>query len=221
MDIRKLLLVDDSKSARLIMSRILTKHGLEVETAESGEDSFEVVESFNPDVIFMDYQMPGLNGIETMEKIHQTSEYADVPVVICTGNDADGFMDEATSKGAVTVISKPLTTEAVDNVFSNIKENHLPKASAAPASDGLLTHAQVQQMIDEAVANALHEYQHKVQEIAHQEAIVAANRVKKSLVESITAHIKQQQSHLIANIKTLLGKQKQETKSMIKSALGK
>jgi len=216
MNMRKLLLVDDSKSARLIISRLLTKHGLEVETAESGEDSFEAVESFNPDVIFMDYQMPGLNGIETMQKIHQEPQFKSIPVVICTGNDANSYMDEAKEKGAVTVISKPLTSDVVKNVLASITRQS-PVSKTQQLEN--LSASQVQKMIDTAVAKALQNYQTQVQKIAQKEANIAAQAVKKTIVESILAHIKQQQAGLINSIKTLLAKQRNETISMIKNAM--
>ena len=59
MTLKRALIVDDSKSARVVLSRLLEKHDLAVETRDSAEAALEYLEQNRPDVIFMDHVMPG------------------------------------------------------------------------------------------------------------------------------------------------------------------
>jgi CheY-like chemotaxis protein len=68
---KRALIVDDSKSARLFLSRILVQHAIEVETVESAEAAIEYLVDHRPDVVFMDHQMAGMDGLQASLKIIQ------------------------------------------------------------------------------------------------------------------------------------------------------
>ncbi|UCE77836.1 MAG: response regulator, partial [Gammaproteobacteria bacterium] len=59
---KRALVVDDSKSARLVLRRMLEKHGIAVETVESARAALDFLGNQRPDVIFMDHMMPGMDG---------------------------------------------------------------------------------------------------------------------------------------------------------------
>ena len=60
------LVVDDSKSARVILSRMLEKYDIEVDMAESAEQAIEYLKGNRPDAIFMDHLMPGMDGLQAV-----------------------------------------------------------------------------------------------------------------------------------------------------------
>ncbi len=60
---KRALVVDDSKSARVILSRMLEKYDIEVDMAESAEQAIEYLQHDRPDAIFMDHLMPGMDGL--------------------------------------------------------------------------------------------------------------------------------------------------------------
>ena len=74
------LIVDDSKSARVLLKRILETHDLDVDTAESAEDALDYLIRSRPDVIFMDHLMPGMDGFEAVSAIKKNPETATIPM---------------------------------------------------------------------------------------------------------------------------------------------
>src|SRR5713226_7605329 len=66
---KRALVVDDSKSARVILSRMLEKYDIEVDMAESAEQAIEYLKSNRPDAIFMDHLMPGMDGLQAVQAI--------------------------------------------------------------------------------------------------------------------------------------------------------
>jgi CheY-like chemotaxis protein len=237
------LLVDDSKSARIIISRLLQKHGLEVLTAETGEAALEIIKDNTPDVIFMDYMMPGLNGIETMKKVHANPATAHVPVVICTGNEGDSYFEEAVSEGASSLLSKPPSDEGIQKALSDTKKVLAERkagggeaaAASAPAAAGGGDAA-----IEAAKAELRAEFDKKIvalrKELAGGQGGGAApadldkrfkqlhmeiERSKKQVFDALVQRMQQQQAKLIESIKGLLAKQRSDTLAMIKKAMGK
>ncbi len=69
--------VDDSKSARVVLKRMLEAHELDVDTAESAESTLDYLKAHRPDVIFMDHLMPGTDGFEARDRDQEQSGYFD------------------------------------------------------------------------------------------------------------------------------------------------
>ena len=106
---QKVLVVDDEQKIRLILTQILKDEGFAVQDASSGESAIEVVDSFRPDLILMDQNMPGMNGIETMEKIK--SKHSEITVIILTAFGSIPLAVEAIKKGAYDYLSKPFDND--------------------------------------------------------------------------------------------------------------
>lgn len=107
--IAKILVVDDEQKICLILSQILSEEGYTVQTAGSGEAAIEIFESFRPDLILMDQNMPGLNGIDTMVKIQ--SRHPEITVIILTAYGSIPLAVEAIKKGAYDYLSKPFDND--------------------------------------------------------------------------------------------------------------
>ena len=69
MAIKQALIVDDSKSARVVLKRMLEELDLVVNTVESATDAIDYLKRYQPDVIFMDHMMPGMDGFEAVRHI--------------------------------------------------------------------------------------------------------------------------------------------------------
>ena len=158
MTMRKILLVDDSKSARYAMRTMLQKHNCEVDPVESGEIALEKIKESTPDAIFMDHLMPGMSGFDALDLIKSNPKTAHIPVVMCTSNYEDVYQKQAREKGALGILPKPGTPESVAAVLAEIDAANAAKAksgTAAPAatSAGGATHsnlkAEIQPLLDQ------------------------------------------------------------------------
>jgi len=112
------LVVDDSKSARLILRRMLEKHDILVETVESAADALDFLTSHRPDVIFMDHMMPGMDGFEAVKAIKDNPDTATIPVMMYTSKGGDLYLGQARALGAVGVLPK---TVAPAELFESLK----------------------------------------------------------------------------------------------------
>ncbi|MDE1460857.1 response regulator [Spartinivicinus poritis] len=135
MAISSALVVDDSKSARYSLRKMLEKMDVSVAFAESGEQALESLGDSQPDVIFMDHMMPGMDGLEATQAIKNNPEWAGIPVVMCTSKDGDEYAAEAKSYGAVGVLPKPATLKQIAEILDSLEQlvALMPEPSAAEA----------------------------------------------------------------------------------------
>jgi CheY-like chemotaxis protein len=114
------LVVDDSPSARLVLSRILETAGVRVFQSASATEALRFLRNRIPDLIFMDHTMPGMNGLEAIQAIHSDPRTASVPVVMYTAQNDENYLREAMATGAVDLISKPASKERIFAVLDNL-----------------------------------------------------------------------------------------------------
>lgn len=100
------LVVDDSRSARVALQRLLEKHGMEVSFAESGEEAIDFLKHQEVDVIFMDHSMPGMDGFEAVSAIKAEPRTAMIPVMMYTAKEGEVYVGQARALGAVGVLPK-------------------------------------------------------------------------------------------------------------------
>ncbi len=100
-----ILIVDDEKAARFGMKLALEKDGYKVVEASDGIDAFDVIKTKNPSLIFLDINMPKINGIQALEEIKQME--SPPMIVIVTAYGSERVAVEAMKKGAYDYIAKP------------------------------------------------------------------------------------------------------------------
>lgn len=121
MPVKTTLVVDDSKSARIMLSRMLQKVGLEVEMLESGEAAVEyMTTNSHPDVIFMDHMMPGMDGVEACQAI---SAKHSVPIFMYTSKEGPEYEAEATAAGAAGLLGKPAELSRLTAIIAELNES--------------------------------------------------------------------------------------------------
>jgi len=104
-----ILVVDDEARIRSIFARILEVEGYQVFKAENGERAIASVDSIRPAIILMDQNMPGLNGIEAMKRIHE--KYPDTVIIIVTAYGEISLAVNAVKDGAYDYIEKPVDND--------------------------------------------------------------------------------------------------------------
>jgi CheY-like chemotaxis protein len=114
---KRALIVDDSRSARVILSRMLEQHGLAVDTAESAEQALEYLRQNRPDVIFMDHLMPGMDGFQAVQAIKGDPQTATIPLMMYTSQEGELYVSQARALGAVGVLPKTVRPVDVSRVL--------------------------------------------------------------------------------------------------------
>jgi twitching motility two-component system response regulator PilH len=111
MAIKKILLVDDSKTELHFLSELLGKRGYSVRTAENGEDAMRRLGEDKPDLILMDVVMPGQNGFQLTRAITRDPRFADVPVIMCTSKNQETDKVWGMRQGARDYVVKPVDAD--------------------------------------------------------------------------------------------------------------
>jgi len=122
----KILVVDDVDINQFVMKEILSYYGLEIDLASSGEEAIEKVKANNYDLVFMDYLMPGMDGLETVKEIRKFADdskildgekYKNLPIVALTANMVSGVKELLLSNGCSDFISKPVDFQEINGIL--------------------------------------------------------------------------------------------------------
>ena len=108
---KKILLVDDSKTALMIEKMLLGKASYDVITASDGHEGVQKALSERPDLILMDVVMPGLNGFQATRAISRDPSTRAVPIILCTSKSQETDKIWGLRQGARDYIVKPVKRE--------------------------------------------------------------------------------------------------------------
>ena len=111
MTIKKILLVDDSRTELHFLSDLLGKRGYAIRTAENGEEAMRRLAEDKPDLILMDVVMPGQNGFQLTRAITRDPRYIDLPVIMCTSKNQETDKVWGMRQGARDYIVKPVDAD--------------------------------------------------------------------------------------------------------------
>lgn len=110
----KVLLVDDSGSMRHFSKRILNGLGItDIKEAGDGLEALKAVAAEKPDMIFMDWNMPNLSGIETLKKLKADPATQPIPVIMVTSESEKTNIIEAVKSGAANYVVKPFNADTI------------------------------------------------------------------------------------------------------------
>ena len=107
----RLLVIDDDFEVRKSLRMILEYDGYEVSEAATGEEGVKLIEREAPDLVFLDIKMPGMDGLEVLQKVRHLVEA--MPVVVISGHGDISTAVEATRLGAFDFIGKPLERDRI------------------------------------------------------------------------------------------------------------
>ena len=113
----KALLVDDQKVNNLILKSILTKMSIEAECVDDGLEAVKICNDNQYDIIFMDIDMPGMDGITATQEIRSKSSFKKVPIVAVTCHDEEEFVQRAHAAGMNEYLVKPISYEKIKTVL--------------------------------------------------------------------------------------------------------
>jgi CheY-like chemotaxis protein len=114
---KRALVVDDSNAARTLLSRMLERYEIEVDSAESAEQALEYLGHHRPDVIFMDHMMPGMDGLQAVQTIKNNPRTATIPILMYTSQEGELYVGQARALGALGVLPKQIKPADVSKVL--------------------------------------------------------------------------------------------------------
>jgi len=132
----KVLVVDDTESARRTLRAHLSRPGYEVLEASSGVEALSLLETNIPDVVLLDVMMPEMDGFETCSRIKADPRFEPIPVVMCTALNSQSDRNEGLRAGADEFLTKPINgTELRLRVkaLAKVKAYHDLLANVLPA----------------------------------------------------------------------------------------
>lgn len=122
----KVLIVDDEPFNLDILEQELTDQGYTIERAADGTEALEKVETFKPDVILLDYMMPRMNGIETIEHLRRNEKHKAIPVILLTAKGSQEDKARGLDAGADDYVVKPFEpVELLARVRSMMRLKHM------------------------------------------------------------------------------------------------
>ena len=138
----RVLVVDDAEGIRTYLANLLELKGYEVDTAEDGRRALALLEGgANPDVVILDVMMPGLGGLETLERIRQFD--ANLPVVMLSVVGTASTIVEAMRLGAVDYLNKPFEEEDLELTLEQVLEKKALERERERLSEQLVDYSDV------------------------------------------------------------------------------
>lgn len=157
MPIKIALVVDDSRSARFSLKKLLQKQDIHVDFAESAGDALNYLESNSPDVIFMDHLMPGMDGFEATKAIKANPDTKDIPIIMCTSKEGSDYAEQAMSFGAMAILPKPAPAATLTSLLNQLQsedaeaETSTDAAEASSSSSGGLSLRAVESLVKNTI----------------------------------------------------------------------
>lgn len=105
-----ILIVDDMKANRMLLERLLGRVGYHTVEAADGLSALSQLEACLPDLVILDVEMPGIDGIEVVRRFRESEseeEVAPLPIIIASGNPSEVMEESALGEGADLFLTKP------------------------------------------------------------------------------------------------------------------
>ena len=113
---KRILVVDDEPEVRQLMEQFLSHRGYDVRIVENGKLALAAVDTFMPDVVLMDMQMPVMDGLETLRRLAARSP--SLPVIMVTVNDDIETATNLLQLGAADYVPKPFNLDYLEQAIN-------------------------------------------------------------------------------------------------------
>src|SRR5687767_15522479 len=112
-----ILIAEDSLDGREMMRTLLRLKGYDVIIAEDGVQAIDLALRNSPDLIFIDLELPRLDGISVARNIHRSKALRNVPIVVISGHDPSRYEAAALAAGCTEYLLKPIDFERLDAIL--------------------------------------------------------------------------------------------------------
>jgi len=114
---KNVMVVEDNEKNRKLMRVVLKSKGYNVIEAATGEEAINTLKKHKPDIILMDIQLPGIDGITLVKQIKADANTNDIPIIAVTAYAMKGDEQKILSSGCNGYISKPIDTRELPNII--------------------------------------------------------------------------------------------------------
>ena len=116
---KKVLIVDDIFSNRLLLGSTLESIDIDYEAVENGQMAINYIRTTEVSIILLDIEMPVMNGIETAKFIREemSSEFNNIPIIALTAHNPDEYKDRIHEAGFNEILSKPYSVEKISAII--------------------------------------------------------------------------------------------------------
>jgi len=126
---QKILIIDDTKNIRLMLTKCLELEGYNVTTACDGKEAIEILKNKKFDLVFLDIKLPEIRGTEVLRRMRDMA--VNTPVIIITAYGTVKNAIDCTNMGAIAYLQKPFTADKIKSVLKELNfkfssENNLP-----------------------------------------------------------------------------------------------
>jgi two-component system cell cycle response regulator len=152
MKTQKILIIEDNKLNLKLIRTILLISNFKVYEAENAEIGFQIIEEHHPDIILMDIQLPGMDGLTATRRIKASEAYKDIPVIALTAKAMDGDEQKALAAGCDGYIVKPINTQGFLSTLNKCMQNNIQNRPNPPIKN-LPTETQKVDKLDHRIKN--------------------------------------------------------------------
>ncbi|QDV09945.1 Chemotaxis protein CheY [Planctomycetes bacterium Poly30] len=115
----KAIVTDDSKATRMILAKLLTDFGFDVQTAEDGPKLLEMLTDAACDLCLVDWNMPGMNGTQVIRTLQAHPDWKLIPAIIVTDETKKERIASALEAGAIGYLPKPFEKNALAEILQS------------------------------------------------------------------------------------------------------
>jgi two-component system cell cycle response regulator len=133
MKTQKILIIEDNKLNLKLIRTILLISNFKVFEAENAEVGFQIIEEHHPDIILMDIQLPGMDGLTATRRIKASEAYKHIPVIALTAKAMDGDEQKALAAGCDGYIVKPINTKGFISTLNSCIQTSIQESPSQPA----------------------------------------------------------------------------------------
>lgn len=119
----RILVIDDSNTNLVLLESLLRNNGYNVSSALSATEGLEKMKQARPDLIFLDFLMPEIDGLQFLDILNKNEEWKDIPVVILSAISDSDIIKQSKEKGVVDYILKPISITKITDLTKAILSN--------------------------------------------------------------------------------------------------
>ncbi len=117
-----ILIADDDQDIRAVIRAKLEMLGYRLIEASHGDQALELARAERPDLLLIDWMMPGITGIEVVQRLRQEPSLKHIPVIIMTGKEGPSYRRQALELGVTVMLMKPFSpSEVAEKIRSVLK----------------------------------------------------------------------------------------------------